>query len=1075
MKPVVFVGAAVGLIVCLFLVSCESGDGGAKFTGSGGSESTGSATGSVGSGAGGQMGLGGGFVVPDAGDSDANPCAVPNPPKNCMLVPSGPACGDGVVNQPSEQCDDGNTVPGDGCNGICQIEPGYTCPPKGGPCTSDYVCGNGIVDPGEVCDDGDTTGMNGCSSDCLTVEPGWACPPKGGACTKLYVCGDGRINPGEQCDDGNTVSGDGCSSTCQLEPGWECPVPGTPCEPAPRCGDGILQPSIGEQCDDGNTVSGDGCSSTCTIEPGWICPTPDKPCVDTVKCGDGKIEGNEQCDDGNTVSGDGCSSTCTLEPGYVCPIPNSPCVPKCGDGIVTPPEQCDDGNTVSGDGCSSTCRWESGWACTGPAGHYTCHPTVCGDGVKEGTEGCDPGTGPGGIHDTGNGCSPTCTLEPNCNNPGGVCTSTCGDGIVLPLEQCDDGNTVDGDGCSSTCQIEPGWQCAQPPLGATISVPVVYRDFNARGDTNGYIDFNPGATGQDAAITGLVAAKLDSLGKPVYAGSGGGSQAAGFIQSVASYAQWYRDDPGQMGAINRTIVDQLTLYQNGSGGYVNRWGPNGEQWTISAYNNIAWCSNSSNACSTCTVPAGYTCLGTCTPWNNTQTCVAQLTTTAYDGNPVFFPIDPVSYVAAGPNHTAAGALLMSPVSPYELATIAPAYGGNWNDEPNGTNHNFNFTSEIRYWFLYDATQTYELDFTGDDDVWVFLNRTLAVDLGGIHTPQSGSVTISSATASQWGLTSGNLYEIAVFQDERQTTSSTFKLTLSGFNLSSSVCAPVCGNDIVTPPEQCDNGAANAVGYGNCQPNCTWGPYCGDGIVNGPEQCDNGINLTAYSLTQSTGCAPGCVLPPYCGDGTVQTIDGEYCDDGTANNTGAYGGCTSTCQRAPWCGDGIVNGPEQCDDGKNDGSYDTCAPGCVLGPRCGDGVVQPGYESCDDGAKNGTPGDPCSLTCQPVGTCGDGVVEPPEQCDDGTNQGGYGMCAPGCVYGPRCGDGIVQKPYEQCDDGPPNGGMGGYGECAPGCVFGPYCGDGVVQPGYEECDDGSKNGTPGDMCSSGCKTEVSVPQ
>ena len=39
------------------------------------------------------------------------------------------------------------------------------------------------------------------------------------------------------------------------------------------------------------------------------------------------------------------------------------------------------------------------------------------------------------------------------------------------------------------------------------------------------------------------------------------------------------------------------------------------------------------------------------------TCVAQVTTTAYDGNPVFFPIDPVNYTPSGPNHTAAGALL----------------------------------------------------------------------------------------------------------------------------------------------------------------------------------------------------------------------------------------------------------------------------------------------------------------------------------------------------------------------------------------------------------------------------------
>jgi cysteine-rich repeat protein len=40
----------------------------------------------------------------------------------------------------------------------------------------------------------------------------------------------------------------------------------------------------------------------------------------------------------------------------------------------------------------------------------------------------------------------------------------------------------------------------------------------------------------------------------------------------------------------------------------------------------------------------------------------------------------------------------------------------------------------------------------------------------------------------------------------------------------------------------------------------------------------------------------------------------------------------------------------------------------------------------------------------------------EQCDDGVNSGAYGKCAKGCVFGPRCGDGVLQSKYEECDDG-----------------------------------------------------------
>src|SRR5262245_66603296 len=45
----------------------------------------------------------------------------------------------------------------------------------------------------------------------------------------------------------------------------------------------------------------------------------------------------------------------------------------------------------------------------------------------------------------------------------------CGNGAVQPSqgEQCDDGNTTNGDGCSSTCTIEPGFTCSGEPSVCT--------------------------------------------------------------------------------------------------------------------------------------------------------------------------------------------------------------------------------------------------------------------------------------------------------------------------------------------------------------------------------------------------------------------------------------------------------------------------------------------------------------------------------------------------------------------------------------------------------------------------------
>jgi fibro-slime domain-containing protein len=167
-------------------------------------------------------------------------------------------------------------------------------------------------------------------------------------------------------------------------------------------------------------------------------------------------------------------------------------------------------------------------------------------------------------------------------------------------------------------------------------------------------------------------------------------------------------------------------------------------------------------------------------------------------------------------------------------------------------HNFHFTSELRYWFEYHGGE--QLSFRGDDDVWVFINGHRAIDLGGVHAAESDSITLDMAAASRLGLRTGGIYEVALFQAERQTTSSTYKLTLSGFNAAPSECRPVCGDGILGIGEECDDGAANNTGgYGRCNPDCTLGAYCGDGIVqNPPEECDAGPggNATCSSTCKS---------------------------------------------------------------------------------------------------------------------------------------------------------------------------------------------------------------------------------
>jgi len=99
--------------------------------------------------------------------------------------------------------------------------------------------------------------------------------------------------------------------------------------------------------------------------------------------------------------------------------------------------------------------------------------------------------------------------------------------------------------------------------------------------------------------------------------------------------------------------------------------------------------------------------------------------------------------------------------------------------------------------------------------------------------------------------------------------------------------PVCGDGVVTAPEDCDDGAGgNDSSYGGCTADCAYAPFCGDGIVNGPEQCDDGPDGVR---NEKGGCASTCRRAAYCGDGIVDSALGEECDDGDGN------GVTSPCR------------------------------------------------------------------------------------------------------------------------------------------------------------------------------------
>lgn len=106
---------------------------------------------------------------------------------------------------------------------------------------------------------------------------------------------------------------------------------------------------------------------------------------------------------------------------------------------------------------------------------------------------------------------------------------------------------------------------------------------------------------------------------------------------------------------------------------------------------------------------------------------------------------------------------------YSNGNYFPIDGQLWGNE--GYGHNFHFTTEIHTEFTYTGLGSFS--FTGDDDVWVFINDGLVIDLGGVHGAQSASVDLSTL-----GLTSGQTYSLDLFHAERHTTESNFSFTTS---------------------------------------------------------------------------------------------------------------------------------------------------------------------------------------------------------------------------------------------------------------------------------------------------------
>lgn len=113
---------------------------------------------------------------------------------------------------------------------------------------------------------------------------------------------------------------------------------------------------------------------------------------------------------------------------------------------------------------------------------------------------------------------------------------------------------------------------------------------------------------------------------------------------------------------------------------------------------------------------------------------------------------------------------------FSSGSFFPLDGLGWNDSA-CCGHNYSFTFELHNVFTYQPGQVFS--FSGDDDVFVYINKNLVIDLGGVHGTEGASVNLDTL-----GLTAGHDYNLDFFFAERHTTGSNFSMTTSIQNLTS---------------------------------------------------------------------------------------------------------------------------------------------------------------------------------------------------------------------------------------------------------------------------------------------------
>jgi cysteine-rich repeat protein len=142
---------------------------------------------------------------------------------------------------------------------------------------------------------------------------------------------------------------------------------------------------------------------------------------------------------------------------------------------------------------------------------YSDNP-ACGNGILDPGEECDDGNAM-----NSEGCTALCR------------NARCGDGLLWSgIEECDDGNTFGGDGCSAVCHLEPGTDTSADAVSDADSLPDIQHDDAALGDGDDVDDSFVDMEDDVDVVPGFVMLSLPDLNLDIREYSDGGTYSALF-------------------------------------------------------------------------------------------------------------------------------------------------------------------------------------------------------------------------------------------------------------------------------------------------------------------------------------------------------------------------------------------------------------------------------------------------------------------------------------------------------------------------------------------------------------------